>query len=173
MIDRTKARELAMPSLSKGLELDDARVRELSEGWFFPFRCTGEHMAGSQGVIVNKRTGALFTLGSAFPVERDLRLYDKGYQFNRYDLVITGVRDRERALDVLESIGLSVVEPTFEHGTVWRIPRPLTRAELRQRLASLPCVFADAPLYAVAEDLERARNSDVMAFELLECPPVR
>jgi hypothetical protein len=170
MINRFKAQELAASSLSKGLELDDSRVQELAEGWFFPFRAVAEPVFGSQGVVINKATGAVFHLGSAFPAERDLELYDKGYQFARYDLVITTVSDLERTLDVLEELRLSVVEPTFEHGTVWRIPRPLTRKELRDRIDNLPCVFGDTRLYAVAEKLEKARQQGIMEFELLECP---
>ena len=33
-------------------------------------------------------------------------------------------------VDALGGLGLSVVEPTYEHCTVWRVPRQLTRAGL-------------------------------------------
>ena len=79
---------------------------------------------------MNKETGKLYQLGSAFPIERDLDLYDRGYQFERYDLVVLAVQDPVTTLDALVGLGLSVVEPTYENGTVWRVPRRLTRAEL-------------------------------------------
>lgn len=92
MIDRTHAGTLAQATLNKGDGITLGEVRELREGWFFPYRAE-QLMSGSQGVIVNKRTGRIFNLGSAFPVERDLVLYDRGYQSSLYDLVILAVHD--------------------------------------------------------------------------------
>jgi hypothetical protein len=40
-----------------------------------------------------------------------------------------------------------VTEPTFEHGTVWRIPRRPTRDELSRCVSKLPCVFGAVPIY--------------------------
>lgn len=161
MIDRSAAREIAGRDVPRGVDIDDGQVRELPQGWFFPYRCTGEPTAGSQGVIVNKTTGAVFQLGSAFPVDRDI--------FNRYDLVITSIGNMERALDALGQLRISVVEPAYEHGTVWKIPRTLTRAELRTRLNKLPHVFGHLALYFQAEALERSRQTGVLGFELLDC----
>lgn len=53
-------------------------------------------------------------------------MYDRGYRFQSYDLVITAVRDLDDATTALEEVGLMVVEPTFEHGAVWRVPRAMT-----------------------------------------------
>lgn len=162
-MDKTRAAAAASKVLGAGMSLGDAR--ELAQGWFFPFRSC-EPMAGSQGVIVNKQTGALFHLGSAFPVERDLELYDLGYQFESYDLTITAVKDRARTTDALAELRLTIVEPKEEHGTVWRVPRDLTKAELSKRLETLPCVFENAKLYFVAELLEKARRKGSFTFEL-------
>jgi len=126
-------------------------------------------MYGSQGVIVNKATGATFHLGSAFPVDRDIELYDRGYQFEQYDLVIVTIVNMERALDVLTELEISVAEPEYEHGTVWRVPRPLTRQELCARLSKLPHVFGHVSLYFRAEALERARQTQILAFEVVAC----
>jgi hypothetical protein len=122
MLDRAAAREIAQRKVPDGLAIADDRVVELDGGWFFPYRTTSGRMAGSQGVVVNKTTGKLFPLGSAFPVERDLILYDKGYQSDQYDLVVRAIADMERTLDVLEYLGIAIVEPKDEHGAVWRIP---------------------------------------------------
>ncbi len=171
MIDRATARELASRGLPRGLEVDDTRAQEIQSGWFFPYR-PADHARvpiGTQGVIVNKETGATFGLGSAFPVERDLALYDKGYQFHYYDLVVTGIADMERTLDTLQGLEISTVEPTYEHRTVWRIPRPLSREELRSRVAKLPWVFGRLHLYFRAEVLEEARRNRFFQFELLGC----
>jgi hypothetical protein len=106
-------------------------------------------MAGSNGVIVNKQTGKLLHLGSAFPVERDLELYDRGYQFESYDLIILEIRDRKQTLHALGKLHLDVVEPTTEQGVVRQVPRTMTNAELSAKLDQLPCVLSAVGLYDV------------------------
>lgn len=163
MIDETRARELA----EKGLSDDDVPLgsaRELREGWFFP--SVSGASVGSHGVIVNKETGRLFRLGSAFPIERDLDMYDRGYQSDAYDLVIVAVRDLEATVRWLKKLGPTVVEPTEEYGTVWRIARAVTERELRERLARLPCVFPGMRLYLKLEVLEEARAGRWCEFDL-------
>lgn len=145
-------------------ELDTLSPRETREGWFFPYRATGSLSAGSNGVIVNKRTGACLVLGSAFPIERDLAAYDQGFQFDRCELVITGIPDLARALEAIEKLGITVVEPQFEQGVEWKIPRVLSRAELQDRAASLPWSIGDFPLYLKVEVLQDARRTGCFEF---------
>lgn len=133
MIDELAARKLA----EGALEQDDIGLgdsRELQEGWFFPYR-TGR--VGCNGVIVSKRTGRLFHLGSAFAVERDLALYDAGYQSEQYDLVVLAIHDLDATRRVVGKLPLQVVEPTYEHGQVWRVPRTMTDLERWRRLEKL------------------------------------
>lgn len=151
--------------LGKGLQLGEAR--ELKDGWFFPF--TSEvPIGGCNGVIVHKRTGKLFHLGSAFPVERDLELYDRGYQFESYDLVILDVRERKQTIHTLSRLQANVVEPMTEHGVTWRIPRRMTSAELSAKLDKLPCTFPAIALYFDVELLETARTAGWFTFETRE-----
>lgn len=167
MIDEEDARKLAGAVITQaGIELGP--VRELQDGWFFPYRT---ELVGSQGVIVNKRTGHTFELGSAFPAERDLKLYDRGWQSTHYDLVILKIADLRETRRVIEKLPLSVVEPTYEHGQVWRIPRTLTARERRDRLEKLPCLFPAVPLYFHFELLEEAREARWFTFEALEYRP--
>jgi hypothetical protein len=172
MLDRESARRIASAVPAAHVVIDDNGVRELRHGWFFPYRAVSAPVAGSNGLIVNKQTGKIYQLGSAFPVERDLELYDRGYQFERYDLVVLAVLDPVTTLDTLVALGVSVVEPTYEHGTVWRVPRRLSRAELSERLKKLPCVFGEMRLYASLEILESARARGTFRFEALEYRPI-
>lgn len=165
MVDRNEAERLATASLPDALHLGEPV--ELAQGWFFPYRST-EPSFGSQGVIVNKRTGRLYHLGSAYPVERDLAFYDQGYQFARYDLVVLEVRNVKMTIDVLRDIGPTVVEPTFEHGEVWRIPRPLSEGELRRSIAATPHVFGSIDLYFRLERLAQAHGHGWFRFLALE-----
>ena len=166
-MNESSAREFASASfvLREGTSLGEAR--ELNHGWYFPFRST-ERLVGCNGVIVNKRNGKLFHLGSAFPPDRDLALYDRGYQFDVYDLAILRVRDRARTLSTLGELRLRIVEPTEEHGVVWKIPRELTDVELSRKLEQLPCTIPNVNLYFVAELLENARLAGWFTFDLRE-----
>ncbi len=171
MLDRAAARIIATRRIEalacEGLELNEAGVLELREGWFFPYRCSAR-LAGSHGVIINKVTGKPFELGSAYPVERDLEAYDMGYQFHSCDLVITSVSNIDRTLGILQKLGVSTVDLRYEHGEVWRIARPLTLDELAIRLATLPQVFGDVAIYPRFEVLEEARQSATFDFVLRE-----
>jgi hypothetical protein len=149
------------PNLSLGTP------RELRDGWFFPYR-SDQPMAGSNGVIVNKNTGRVFRLGSAFPVERDLALYDLGYQLERYDLVILQVNNLKETCNALVRLALQVVAITYEHGQVWRIPRSMKTADVQTRVEKLPCVFPAQGLYLNLEVLEEARREEWFTFEALE-----
>jgi hypothetical protein len=142
MIDEARARELAEAE-PKHRDAILGEARELREGWFFPYRMAPP---GSQGVIINKKTGRPFHLGSAFRAERDLALYDRGYQFEVYDLVIVTVRDPEMAVRTLLMLNLAM------------------EADIRKRLKKLPCIFA-GNLYFHLELLEKAREAGWFTFE--------
>jgi hypothetical protein len=162
------ARRIAQGAIDARVAIDDALTRELQSGWYFGCRSLGAPLYGGNGLIVNKATGKILHLGSAFPLDRDLDLYDRGYHFERYDLVVLEVANLDATLATLLELGLTVVEPTYEHGAVWRVPRSLTRDELAQRLTVLPCVFGDIQLYFRLEALERARPLGHFRFEALE-----
>jgi hypothetical protein len=178
MMDEAHARRLAEATLTldDGIALGPAR--ELETGWFFGWSIRAEPghealMAGSSGVIVNKRTGRLLGLGSAFPVERDFAMYDRGYQFEVYDLVIRAVRDLGATRRVVGELPLQIVEATYHRGRVRRIRRPWTDLERWKHLDALPCVFPMVHLYFHLELLEAARHEGWFEFEALEYRPNR
>ena len=119
-------------------------------------------------MIVNKQTGQCHHLGSAFPLERDLRAYDDGFQCSHYDLKIIRIQDRERTLELLQELDISVVEVEWEHGRRWRIPRRLSRGELNELLLTLPHTFRDLPIYFRIEAIQEARRHGYCEFELSE-----
>ena len=168
MLSADRAAELAARACSH--RVDSERMREIAAGWYFPYLwAEGEEpLVGSNGIIINKQTGAAFVLGSAFPVERDLALYDKGYQYQSYDLVVLGFRSIDAAVSALVELRLAQAEPEYESGVVWRIRRPLTREEIRASLERLPAVFANVPLYFVLEPLEEARRDETVRVDVLE-----
>jgi hypothetical protein len=167
-VDFETALKAAESNAAPGVIVERAEARELRDGWFFPYVPVGEPLCGSTGVIVNKRTGQVLQLGSAYPVERDIEAYNEGFQFESYDVVVTEITDLGRALDVLEQLGLSVVTPQEDHGVTWRIPRLLNRSELARQLRTLPCTFPDVRLYFRVEALQLARREGYFAFHTHE-----
>jgi hypothetical protein len=95
-------------------------------------------------------------------------MYDRGYWFSRYDLVVTAVHDKKAAVAALRKIDVPTVDVSYEQGQVWRIQRGLTEPELRTALARLPCVFGPISLYFKYEHLEEVRVSKAFSFEALE-----
>ena len=164
MIDEPQARKLAEANNTYD-EVVLGEAREIERGWFFPWKTA---RAGCNGIIINKQTGRALRLGSAFPIERDLALYDRGYQFEQYDLVILAVHDLDATRRALGRLRLQIVEPTYEHGQVWRLPRTMTDVELSKRLDTLPCIFPELRLYFALEVLEEARQERWFDFEALE-----
>ena len=145
---------------------------ELREGWYFPFRAfRGEPVAGSNGLIVNKADGAVFVLGSAFPVERDLMFYDLGYQADVVDLVVTRVSDVERAARTLHRIGPNEIRLSFEADTVWRIPTRVTKESIAEGLRDLPLILADLHIYAHFELLRSAADAGEFEFRMFPRKP--
>jgi hypothetical protein len=142
-------------------------AQELRQGWYFPTRF-GDRTIGCRGVIVNKQTGRLFHVSNAFPVARGLDLYERGYQFEVYDLTVVGVRNRKATLKTLTGLGVSIVEPELQDGVVWKIPRRLSNDELAGRLERLPSVFSGLRFCSQTELLEAAREANCFTFELTE-----
>ncbi len=167
MIDEAQARKLAEAAFGRP-EVALGEARELQQGWLFSRLLHVPSIGGQNNVIVHKRTGRTFCPPSGFPVERCLYFYDRGYQSFSSDLVIVRVTDIEDTLRVLQKLRPTVVEPTYDHGQVWRIPRALSDEELRQRLSDLPSVFGALNLYPHLELLEEARAAGWFDFEALE-----
>lgn len=164
MIDEPEARKIALAALAhEDVALGEAK--ELQEGWFFPWITS---RIGCNGMIVNKKTGRVLELGSAFPVERDLVLYDRGFQFEQYDLVILAIHDLDATRRAVGRLPLRVVESSYDHGHVWRIPRTMTDLERWKRLENLPCVFPALRLYFHLEVLDEVRREGWFEFEALE-----
>ena len=168
-MNRQDAIAIAQRIASEGVVADAGNVRELRSGWYVPWRSVdGQILFGSNGVIVNKKTGECFTLGSRFPIQRDLEAYENGFQAKCYDLKIVRVADRERTLEFLSKLEISVVEPEWAHGTEWRIPRSLTLKELGTAISDLPCIFPGIYTYFVIETIQHARRHKFCEFDLIE-----
>jgi hypothetical protein len=164
MIDEPRAREMAGAAFeSEDVVLGGAR--ELSEGWYFP--CVTKGSEAFCGVIVNKGTGRSLLVLRHTPMERDLALYDRGYQFDIYDLVVLTVEDLDETVRTLLALREVTRDTYYKYGRVWRVGRKTTEAEIRDRLSRLPCIFTVRFIFGL-ETLEQAREADWFTFKVLE-----
>ena len=164
MIDEPQAREVA-----KGAFESDAVVlggaRELSEGWFFP--CVTKGVQTFAGVIVNKATCRSLLVLTQSPMASDLTLYDRGYQFGLYDLVVLTVENLDETVSVLHALHEVTVDTYYKNDRVYRVGRGLTEAEVRERISRLPCVFSGRFDFGI-EKLEQACEAGWFSFKVFE-----
>lgn len=164
MIDEPRAREVAIGAFeSEGVVLGGAR--ELSEGWFFP--CVTKGVQIFAGVIVNKATCRSLRVMTHSAMERDPTLYDRGYQFEVYDLVVLTVGNLDGTVRVLHALHEVTVDTYYKNDRVYRVGRGLTETEVRERLSRLPCVFSGRFDFCM-EELEQAREAGWFSFKVFE-----
>ncbi len=99
-------------------------------------------LAGSGGFIVEKANGRVFRFGSAYSLERNLRSYEAGFEFELYDLIFKSVRNLEQTILLLNKLDMTYVVPEVERGAKWKIPKRYTQKQIKQRLEELPATFA-------------------------------
>jgi hypothetical protein len=164
MIDEPQARALASGAFkSERVVLGSAR--ELNEGWFFP--CVSKGVDFFEGVIVNKMTGRTLAVRTQSPMAKDLTLYDRGYQFHEYDLVVLTVENVDETVGVLLALHEVTVDTYYKYDRVYRVGRGLTEAEVRERLSQLPCVFSGRFDFHI-DKLEHAREAGWFTFKVFE-----
>jgi hypothetical protein len=78
------------------LRVDDRHVDEYLDFWYFPV-----DGMGSSGVIVDRADGHANWLGSAHGFDDWLWGHRKGFKHDTYDIAITHISDREKAVDLL------------------------------------------------------------------------
>ncbi|RYG70797.1 hypothetical protein EON80_06885, partial [bacterium] len=151
MIDFHQARQIALEKIGPDCGLQEDQTLEKPYGWYFSYQSRAylesgdwEHMlVGSGGFIVGREEGRVFEFGSLHPLERNLKTYEAGFKFERYDLTITAISNRERTIQLLSQVGMTIVIPEPDGDTIWKIPRSLTAAQIKAALKALPCTFAD------------------------------
>jgi hypothetical protein len=176
MLTFEQARAIAVRFAGPGRGLMESAIQEFSCGWYFvaqteAYLRTGDpaHMEiGSGGFVVDRESGRVHEFGSAYPLERNLRAYERGFRFEAYDLTVTSVRDLRMAARLLSKLRLKHVVPEEAHGVVWRIPKPYTVTELEGLLQRVPVTFRDCKLYFVIEAFDDIDRAGCFTYELRE-----
>jgi hypothetical protein len=167
MVDEPAAREIAQTNLSS-YDVVLGAGRELEQGWFFP--CVMKGPDAFAGVIVDKQDGRALTVVTGTPMATNPALYDRGYRFGSYDLVVLAFDDLEQTVRLLHDMHPGIVDTYFKFGRVYRVGRGMTEDEIRDRLQQLPGIFSGAFTYHL-DRLEEAREAGWLTFEIFEYRP--
>ncbi|WP_179473779.1 hypothetical protein [Mycolicibacterium vinylchloridicum] len=164
MVDEPGAREIAEGKFD-GKDVLLGPAQELNDGWFFP--CVAKRTDFVAGVIVNKKTGQPLRILTDSALDRDPALYDRGYHFHMYDLVVLTVTSVEETVRVLHALNEVTEDKYYKNDRVYRVGRALTEAEVRERISNLPCVFSGRFELHV-DTLEQAREAGWFSFKTFE-----
>jgi hypothetical protein len=149
------------------LEADEVVLgagRELNDGWLFP--CVSKRELYT-GVIVNKTTGRPLRIMRHSSMDGDLTLYDRGYQFDEYDLVVLTIENLAETVQLIHALHFVTRDTYYRNDRVYRVGRGLTEDEVRERLSQLPCVFSGRLDFRIHE-LEQAREAGWLTFKIFE-----
>jgi len=176
MLTKQDAFKIVKEKLDADYDILEESTIEKDYGWIVFFQTKAyirsrkfEDMAiGPGGILVEKQSGRTIEFGSAYSTETSLKIYEAGYlDCDDFDLVITEIANLEETLDFLSSLSIVYIKPEVESGITWRIPKSFTRAQLREKLATLPCRVNLGSLYFQWETLERMKTASSLRYELV------
>lgn len=169
MVDEAAARALGTAALAE--KVGDAVLgpsSSLDQGWYFPV--IAKQSVAVAGVIVNADTGRALPVMAGSSLERDPSLYDRGFQFEAYDLVVLAVANLDETVRAMLGLREHVLDVYYRNDRVYRVGRMLTEAEVRERLSRLPAVFSGRPMYHL-EQLDAALRAGWFEYRLFESRP--
>lgn len=121
---------------------------------------------GSGGFIVEKETGRVVEFGSAYSLEKNFEIYEKGFAYKKYDLTILKVNDLNSAIRNLKKLSMRFVIPEFENGVWWEIPQEYSEKQIKEILQNLPYTFTNQKFYFRHSEFEEMQKSKCLEFEL-------
>lgn len=114
-------------------------------------------LCGSCGVLVERATGEVHDLGSAFGIDYWFEAYRRGLH-RPLTVVITKVFDRQRAAEALHRLQMTYVIPEEAYGETWVIPQPYTLKDFRKAFDALPARYENQNLIFRLHDIERIES---------------
>lgn len=156
--------------IEAGMVADASTLRETKFGFYYyvtseAYLRSGDMMdmpVGSCGVIVDRITGEVHDLGSAFGLEYWLEAYDRGLH-QPMDVVVVSIRNRQRAVSALGRLQMSYVIPEVAHGETWTILRHYNQEDFIHAFESLPARFKAQNLIFRMHDINAiTENSDLL-----------
>jgi len=176
MLTKSEAIARFKESLPPEEAMVEDRIVERDYGWvlfsqskkYLETRDRKDMQIGSGGTLVEKATGRFIEFGSAHSTEVNLHIYEGGYlDCDNWDLLVTSVARLEEAVDLVDALRLTYVEPELVSGIVWRVPQHYSHSRVRQKLEVVPCRFHLGGAYLCWETLEAMKSSTALRFELV------
>ena len=161
--------QLAKNHIPSGMVANLDSLRENEFGFYFnvaseEFLRTGDIIdmpIGSFGVLVDRQTGEVHDLGSAFNLEYWLEAYDRKLHLPN-DVIVHSIGDRQRAATALCRLQLTYVVPEVANGVTWNIPKHYNQKDFVRSFESLPTRFeAQQLIFRILEIDAITANTDI------------
>lgn len=172
-INFDQAQNIALDKIGSDCAIIAEYIIEKPYGWYFNFQSrkyieTGdfrEMLVGSGGFIVEKETGNVVKFGSAYPLEKNFEIYEKGL-IGKTEFIIKEVRGINLAVRLLLKLRMSYIEPEFAYGVEWKIPKEFNEKQIKAALSNLPYTYRNQKFYFRSDVFEQIDNSNCLVYEL-------
>lgn len=167
MINKQQAIDLIRKELDDDMDIILDLIIEKEYGWviysqskqYIKSKNANDMFIGSGGTLVEKSTGNKFEFGSAYSLEQNLKIYEKGYlKYDNWDLIVTRVNDLQRTIYALMKLGISYVVPEEAYGATWKVPQSYSKKQFKTKLSNLPVRFNLGNIYFQYDDIESIKR---------------
>lgn len=177
MISFEEAENIALSIIGADRALFRDEIIEKPYGWYFCYQSktyieTGnisDMLIGSDGFLVVKENGKVVEFGSAYSLENNFEIYEKGL-LGRNDLIILKVRDIDEAVKLLNRLQMknfeAKSESNFESGVKLVTYKTYKQNEIKSAISKLPCIFKNQNFYFRFDDFQEIDRSKCFDYEL-------
>jgi hypothetical protein len=177
-MNKTEATRLAEAHVSADVVVLDEYSKECEFGFYFAtdsraHQKTGrieDLLVGSCGVLVARTTGNVHDLGSGFPPEYWFEVYRRRLHLP-CTVVVTKVRDRQRAAEAILRLHMTFVVPEEANGTVWRVPQHYEMGHMLKACDNLPVRFEHQNLVFRLHEIQRIESSTELTIRIETAEP--
>jgi hypothetical protein len=176
-INKKEAIQLILNTISDDMGIDESSIIEKEYGWvFFPqskrYLETGnwrDMLIGSGGDLVEKETGRIISFGSAYSIEKNLKIYELGYlKHDNWDMVINKIWDEPETILQLMKLRATYDIQEVKDGGARKISKTYTANQFKELIKKLPFRLNIGRAFASWEELEAFKNQNYFTYELQE-----
>jgi hypothetical protein len=169
----SEARKLAERHVSDEMIVLEDCAQKCDFGFYFAIDSRKHHetghfediLVGCSGLLVDRETGEVHELGSAFDLEYWFEAYRRFLHVPN-NVIVTKVFDRQRAADALCRLQMTYVIPEKAHGETWRIPKHYNAKMFKKTFDNLPAQYENQNLIFRLREIENIESEHDLAFEL-------
>jgi hypothetical protein len=173
VLDRAEARRLAEAHVPDEIVVLSEHWQECEFGFYFATDTRSHResagfedlLVGSCGVLVDRLTGEVHTLGSALDTEYWFEAYRRRLHVPN-TVIVTKVFDRQRAAEALCRLQMTFAIPEGAHGVTWRIPQHYRVNDFQRAFDNLPARFENQGLIFRLREIERIERENDLVIEI-------